>query len=76
MNTATIAAVENRPPDLFVTKATLQRRKAAPNLQAEAAAFCELSKTLADDPCMALRHLLEVARGSVPRRQRRPELAA
>ena len=63
MNTATIAAVKTRPPDLFVTRAKLQRRKAAPNLQAEAAAFCELSKALADDPCMALRNLLEVARG-------------
>jgi GAF domain-containing protein len=63
VNTATIAAVENRPSDLFVTTATLQQRKAAPNLQAEAAAFCELSKALADDPSVALRRLLEVARG-------------
>ena len=62
MNTATIAAVANRPPDLFVTTATLQRRKAAPNLQAETAAFCDLSKTLANDPCVALRHILNVAR--------------
>lgn len=64
MNTATVAAAENLPSDLFVTRAMLHRRKAAPNLQAEAAAFCELSKTLADDPCMALRHLLDIARGS------------
>ena len=62
MNIATVAAGEDRPPDLFVTTAKLQRRKAAPNLQAEAAAFCELSKTLADDPCVALRHILNVAR--------------
>lgn len=63
MNPATIAAVEGRPSDLFVTKSTLQRRKAAPNLQAEAAAFCGLSKSLADDPCAAVRNLLDVARG-------------
>ena len=37
---------------------------AAPNLQAEAAAFCEVSKILADDPCMALRHVLDIARSS------------
>lgn len=64
MNSATIAAVEDRPPDLFVIGATLQRRDVAPNLQAEAAAFCELSKILADDPCVALRHVLDVARGA------------
>lgn len=64
MNTATIAAAKNRPHDLFVAGATLQRRDVAPNLQAEAAAFCELSKILADDPCVALRHVLDVARGA------------
>lgn len=63
MNAAMIAAAENRLPDLFVTKAMLRRRKGAPNLQAEATAFCELSKILADDPWVAVRHLLEVARG-------------
>lgn len=42
----------------------LHRRNAAPNLQAEAAAFCELSKILADNPCEALRHLLDIARDS------------
>ena len=36
----------------------------APNLQAEAAAFCELSKILADDPCVALRRVLDVARSA------------
>lgn len=63
MHTATIGAVENRPPDLFVTRATLRPRKAAPNLQAEAAAFCELSTVLADDPHVASRNVLELARG-------------
>jgi two-component sensor histidine kinase len=42
----------------------LYRRKAAPNLQAEADAFCEVSKILADDPCVALRHVLDIARSS------------
>lgn len=42
----------------------LHARKGAPNLQAEAAAFCELSKILADDPCVALRHVLDIARSS------------
>jgi two-component sensor histidine kinase len=63
VNTA-IAAAVNRPADLFVTRAKLHRRKAAPDLQAEAAAFCELSKILADDPLVALRHLLDIARSS------------
>ncbi len=63
MNLA-IAAAVTRPADLFVTRAKLHRRKAAPDLQAEAAAFCELSKILADDPCAALRHLLDIARSS------------
>jgi two-component sensor histidine kinase len=63
MNTATSAAAKDRPRDLFVTKATLHRRKAAPNLQAEAAAFRGLSKSLADDPCVAVRNLLESALG-------------
>jgi Signal transduction histidine kinase len=64
VDTATIAAPKNRPPNLFVTRTMLHRRKAAPNLEAEAVAFCELSKTLADDPCVALRHVLEIARSS------------
>jgi two-component sensor histidine kinase len=64
VNTSTIAAEKSRPPDLFVTRTMLRRRKAAPDLQAEAASFCELSKVLADDPCVALRHLLDIARGS------------
>jgi two-component sensor histidine kinase len=63
VNTAS-AAVESRPADLFVTRAKLHRREVAPDLQAEAAAFCELSKILADDPGVALRHLLDVARNS------------
>lgn len=63
MHTATIGAAENRPRDLFVTRATLHRRRAAPNLQAEATAFCGLSTILADDPDVASRNVLELARG-------------
>jgi two-component sensor histidine kinase len=62
VNTATITDVPERLPDLFVTRAALERRKRPPNLRAEALAFCELSMVLADDPWIALRHLLEIAR--------------
>jgi two-component sensor histidine kinase len=63
MNTATIGAAENRPPDLFVTRATLRHRRAAPNVQqAEATAFCRLSTVLADDPDVASRNVLDLAR--------------
>lgn len=62
MNTTTIADSVNRPSDLFVTAATLQRRKLTPNLHAEAFAFRQPAKALADDPAEALRHLLEIAR--------------
>ena len=62
MNTATIADAPNRPADLFVTRTALERRKRTPSLQAELTAFCELSKVLADDPRVALRHLLDIAR--------------
>jgi two-component sensor histidine kinase len=64
VNIATIAAVEKRPPDLFVTGAMLRRGKVAPNLHAEGAAFCGVAKVIANDPCVALQHLLDVARRS------------
>lgn len=62
MTAAMIADVKNRPSDLFMTAAALQRRKLAPNLHAEATAFCALTKALVDDPSVALRYLLEIAR--------------
>jgi two-component sensor histidine kinase len=62
VNAATIADVKNRPSDLFITAAALPRHTVPPNPQAEAVAFRELSKVLADDPSLALRHLLEIAR--------------
>lgn len=62
MNTAMIGTAENRPRDLFITRATLHRRRAAPNLKAEATAFCKLSTVLAEDPHAALRNILDIAR--------------
>ena len=62
MNTATAIDTDRRPPDLFVTRAALQRRRELPDLQAEADAFCLVSKVLCEDPAAALRLLLEVAR--------------
>jgi two-component sensor histidine kinase len=61
VNTAAIADAELRPPDLLMARALLQRPKRAPNLRAEALAFCALSKVLADDPRVALRQFPEVA---------------
>ena len=57
-----MADVAHQPLDLFVTKARLQARQRTPDLLAEASEFRELSKILADDPLLALRRLVEVAR--------------
>ena len=54
--------VAPQPLDLFVTKAMLQSRQCTPDLLAEASEFRELSRILADDPLLALRRLVEVAR--------------
>jgi len=61
VHTATSTDAENRPTDPFVTREALQRRTYAPNL-AEATSAGEPSKVLADDPCVILPHLLEIAR--------------
>jgi two-component sensor histidine kinase len=61
MNTAAIADPELRPPAVLTTRGLLRRAKRAPDLQAEAVAFCELAKTLADDPCAALRQFPAIA---------------
>lgn len=58
---ATVGAARHRPPDLFVTKATLERRKRVPNPHMEAATLSDPPKALTDDPYAALRHLLEIA---------------
>lgn len=62
VNSATTPDAGNRPADLFITGAALQRREVAPNLAAESVAFCELANVLADDPSLAVRHLLRMAR--------------
>ncbi|MET0657658.1 MAG: GAF domain-containing protein, partial [Steroidobacteraceae bacterium] len=62
MNSATSPDATTRPPDLFVTGAALQQRHAAPDLSTESAALCELTQVLAEDPNLAVRHLLEMAR--------------
>jgi two-component sensor histidine kinase len=61
VNTAAIADAAIRPPNLLTERALLRRPNRAPNLQAEAVAFCELSKILADDPCVALRQFPAIA---------------
>lgn len=48
--------------DLVVTGAALPEPKRPPNLRAETAAFCELSRALADDPQLAVARALEIAR--------------
>lgn len=50
-----------RHPDCYVTAHTLPQRSSPPNLRAEAAAICQLSKALAEDPGAAVRFLLDIA---------------
>lgn len=47
MMSATTDITEIRPVDLVITEALLQRSERAPEIQAEMAAFCELSEMLA-----------------------------
>lgn len=61
MNAIKIADADILPTDLFITAALLNRPERAPNLQAEVAAFCELSQILADNPTAALRRFLDIA---------------
>jgi two-component sensor histidine kinase len=63
VNTAMIADAEHPTPDIFVTRSKLSSRQCTPDWIMEAAEFRELSKLLANDPLLALRRLLEVARG-------------
>lgn len=51
----------SRHTDCFVPAHTLPQRLSPPNLRAEAAAICESSKALAEDPGAAVRYLLDVA---------------
>lgn len=61
MKTARSVDADCQPVDLVITRAALPDAKRAPNLRAEAAAFCELSRVLADDPQVALARTLEIA---------------
>jgi two-component sensor histidine kinase len=51
----------SRHPDCYVPAYSLPQRLSPPNLRAEAAAICELSKALAEDPGAAVRYLLHIA---------------
>lgn len=62
MKAATIENEDKLLRDLVVTGTALPDPKRAPNLRAEAAAFCELSRVLADDPQVALARTLDIAR--------------
>lgn len=57
-----IADKLNKYRDYYVPASALPQRTSAPNLRAEAAAACELSRYLAEDPSMAVRHMLDTAR--------------
>lgn len=61
MNTA-LKVRDDRPSDLFLHRTAVPRSGRVPDLQAEADAFCQLSKVLADDPSAALQQILEIAR--------------
>lgn len=61
MSTPVISFASLQPSDLLNTAALLQRPERSPDLQAEAAAFCELSQLLARDPHAAVRRFLEIA---------------
>lgn len=62
MNAAMIADAAHQPLDLFVTKGMLQSRQCTPDFLAEESESRDLSRILADDPLLALRRLVEVAR--------------
>lgn len=51
----------SRHTDCFVPAHTLPQRLSPPNLRAEAAAICESSNALAEDPGAAVRYLLGIA---------------
>lgn len=62
MINATTADRRSRYPDCYVPAHTLPQRMPPPNLRAEAAAICELSKSLAEDPSTTVRYLLGIAK--------------
>lgn len=58
---ATTSDLRSRRPDCYVTADTLPPAASPPNLRAESAAICELSKSLAEDPDATVRFLLDIA---------------
>lgn len=62
MNSALNYDGVDRPPDLFVTKAMPKSHHCTPDFLTEASESREISRILADDPLLALRHLVVVAR--------------
>src|SRR5688572_16888830 len=61
MNIARTSEAETRLTDLLATDVLSRRSARLPDLDAETAAFCTLSKVLADDPRLALRQVLVTA---------------
>jgi two-component sensor histidine kinase len=62
VNTALRPHAGGRPRDLTTIATALRGRKGLPNLRLEAAAWGQLSRTLADDPIAALSCALDIAR--------------
>jgi hypothetical protein len=58
---ATASDLRSRRPDCYVTADTLPSATYPPNLRAESAALCELSKSLAEAPDATVRYLLDIA---------------
>lgn len=61
MINATTADRSSRYPDCYVPAHTLPQRMSPPDLRAESAAICELSKSLAENPSATVRYLLDIA---------------
>jgi two-component sensor histidine kinase len=61
MINATAADRRSRYLDCYVPAHTLPQRMSPPNLRAESAANCALSKSLAEDPSKTVRYLLGIA---------------
>ena len=72
MYTATTADPDSRPTDLLKAATVLHRPERAPDLQAEAAAFGELSRILADELEVDLvMRVVEIAIGEGEERRHR-----
>ncbi|GFE85198.1 hypothetical protein GCM10011488_01520 [Steroidobacter agaridevorans] len=61
MTNSTIAERRSRYSDCYVSAHTLPPRVFPPNLRAESAAICELTKSLAENPSATVRYVLDIA---------------